>query len=683
MFSDGPSTVVGTVNGKEISYADFEAKLQNEETRYKQQGYPMNETSRLQLQQQLWNQEVNRLVMQAEFEKLGLTVGKKELNDALFNNPPEDAVQAFTDPQTGMFNEAAYQQQIMTLKNSNVPQDQQNFASFLAGIEYGRLNDKFNSLVAAATYLPKWYLEKQNAERSLMANISYVMVPYATVPDSSVTVSDKDIQNYINKNKDQFKVEESRNIEYVTFNAAPTAEDSAEVRDQLVKLRSGFETATDVEGFINKNYSELGYFKGKVPKTSIQGGIYTDSITQIAPGQVYGPYVFGTNYIMTKMVSKAVWPDTVNVRHILIGLNANNGQTVRDDSTAKKLADSIERVIRAGSNFDSLMTQYSDDGGSKANGGKYENVTPGQMVPEFNEFIFSKPTGSKGVVKTQFGYHYIEVLSQKGSSPVFEVAYLAKPIVASRTTDATASNAANQFAGNSRNPKDFAANWEKDLKAQGIQKIPVTLGQNDYNIVGLGVSRSFVKAVYEADQGDVIEPTMIGDKYVVAVVTAVNKAGTMPLEQARLQVEPLLRNEKKAENIIKKIGPYTSLEDASTKAGFPIENLDSIRFEGQTQLSYETKLLGAAFNTANNGKVVAKPIDGASGVYVLRVNSQATTPVAAANIEDQRRMARMQAIQRISGGNYGNFGFGMQDATPVSVLRKLADIDDNRKKFNY
>lgn len=682
IFDGQQSTTLGTVNGKKINYADFEAKLKAQEAQQQAQGYPSSEASRQGLMQQLWNQEVNRLVMEGEFAKLGLRVGKKELNDVLFNDPGEQVIQRFTDPKTGMFDAAAYQQQVMNWKNSKLPEDQQSFGQFLADLEYQRLNDKFNSLVAISAYFPKWFLEKQNAERSLLANVSYVLVPYATVSDSSIKISDKEISDYINKNKDEFKVDESRTIEYVTFDAAPTSADSAAVRSQLEGLKASFAAATDNEAFVSANYSELGYYKGKLSKSAIQGGAFADSIVKVGTGNVYGPFVFGTNYLLAKLVSQATWPDTVDVRHILVSTN-ENGQQVRDDSSAKKLADSLLGLLRGGANFDTLCAQYSGDPGSKDNGGKYEKVTPGRMVPEFNEFIFSKPVGTRDIVKTSFGYHIIENLSQKGSAPAYEIAYLTKPIVASRETDGTANNAANKFAGDSRDQKAFVANWEKELKPKGVQKVPVTVGPQDYNIMGLGVSRQFVRDIYEADQGDVLQPTMIGDKYVVAVVTAVTKEGLMPVDQARMRVEPLLRNEKKAQQIIQKIGTYTTLEDASTKAGFPIATADSLRFTGgASQMSYETKLIGATFNPANNGKVVTKPIDGSQGVYVLRVNSQSATSVATANVEEERRFLRQQALQRISGG-YGGFGYGMQTVTPATTLRNLAKIKDNRRKFNY
>jgi len=116
------------------------------------------------------------------------------------------------------------------------------------------------------------------------------------------------------------------------------------------------------------------------------------------------------------------------------------------------MIESIETAIKGGASFDTLCKKYSDDG-TRDKGGKYEKVEPGTMVADFNDFIFIKPTGSKGVVKTQFGYHYVEILSQKGGSPAFKIAYLSKQIL---TSDETANNAlglVTHFSAGSRTKK--------------------------------------------------------------------------------------------------------------------------------------------------------------------------------------------------------------------------------------
>jgi peptidyl-prolyl cis-trans isomerase D len=190
------------------------------------------------------------------------------------------------------------------------------------------------------------------------------------------------------------------------------------------------------------------------------------------------------------------------------------------------------------------------------------------MVAPFNDFIFLKPTGVKGIVKTDFGFHYIEILSQKGGGSGYKIAYLPQEIVASQETDNIALNKANEFAGDSKDLKSFNDNYEKKLKALGVVKSVATdITPVSYEARGVGASRSFVRAIYEASKGDVLKPERVDNNYIVAVVTEVNEEGTASVESARLSVDPILRNKKKAELLRKKVGTVTTLEAAATALG--------------------------------------------------------------------------------------------------------------------
>ncbi|MEI9943798.1 MAG: peptidylprolyl isomerase [Chitinophagaceae bacterium] len=185
-----------------------------------------------------------------------------------------------------------------------------------------------------------------------------------------------------------------------------------------------------------------------------------DSIFKLPAGAVYGPYVDGNNFTLAKLIGTRVQPDTVKIRHILIATMQQDQQTgqayqVRDTAVAYKLIDSLRTAIRNGTSFDSIVVKFSEDPGSKEKGGVYEGVPSGQMVPDFNEFIFGNPVGAKGIVKTEFGYHYIEILSAKGASTAYKVAYLSNPITASSETDNNANNEAAQFAATSNDQKNI------------------------------------------------------------------------------------------------------------------------------------------------------------------------------------------------------------------------------------
>jgi peptidyl-prolyl cis-trans isomerase D len=468
----GNNTTVGSVNGNKIEYVAFSRKVKAQEDMAQQQGYEINDATRQQIIESAWNEEINRTLLQREFEELGLTVGKKEMNDLLFGaNPPADLKQGFTDPQTGAYNALGAQQYFNELKKNGTAEQKAQMGQYLESLEYQQMVGKYTSLLSNSIYYAKWFLEKQNTDNSLIARISYVAVPYATISDSVVKVTDSEIKDYIEDHKNEFEQkEETRSISYVTFSAAPTAADSVAVRNSMNGLKAEFDAAQDYEAFALTQSSPMGFYDGHISAENIKIP-NKDSVLNAPVGAVYGPYVDGSSYVLSKILSVKQWPDTVNVRHILIATQqqGQGGQSmrIREDSTARRLADSLQTAIRNGASFDSLVVQFSDDPGSKEKGGVYENIPTGQMVAPFNEFIFGNPTGSKGVVKTNYGFHYVEIMSQKGSSPAYKIAYVSKPIAASQETDATASNQANLFAGNSRDLKSFNDNYDKTLKNQG------------------------------------------------------------------------------------------------------------------------------------------------------------------------------------------------------------------------
>lgn len=681
LFMNSGANSVGRVNGKKIDTREFEQKVTNQEAnlqqQYKQSGYNLGtEMIRSQAVEQVWDQEVNRILLDDEIDKLGMLIGKKELNDAMFGaDAPEEIKRLGTDPQTGIYNPQQAIQQINTGKKRWSQETKDQFNEFVNAQEFLRKAQKYDALLTNSINFPRWFFEKQNIDNSQMAKISVVRKIYAEIPDSTIKITDKEIEDYLNKHKDDYKQEESRSIVYVTFSAAPSAADSADAKNKIMALKAEFDTTKDVkplllrEGLANNYYA--GYISGKTIQVPVK-----DSIFKTPVGHVYGPYLDGPNYALAKVEGTKQIADTVKVRHILIATvqrDPQSGQTIqtRDTTQAYKLADSLRNLIAKGSSFDTLCKQFSDDPGSKDKGGVYDNVVSGQMVPEFNDFIFTNPAGTKSIVKTDFGYHYIEILSQKGNSTGYKIAYLSKPISASAETDNNASNQANLFAGDSRDQKSFDANYEKNLKPHGVNKgVAPDIAPTAAFISGLGASRDLVRNIYKAKLGTVLEPTRVGDNYVVAIVTEVNEKGTQSIAKARSSIEPMLRNKKRAEQIKQKLGKITTLEAASSVLGKPIESIDSIRMSGSQKLGYEPKVIGAAFNPANKGKVVPEAISGGSGIFVERVDDLTTTSVANANVADERKNAyeqRKQTAQNPQAPSY-----------PANILKKVATIKDNR-----
>ena len=652
-------TTLGKVNGQTINKIEFEEKLELQLQNYASQG-----VKREQLIGYLWNQEVDRLLLKDEENKLGLSVGTKELSDVLFGNE-SPFKQEFTDQATGEFKVNEAKQAVAQIKKSkNVEQVKQIEKVYIEPSIENRLRNKYQVIVVKGVQVPKWLAEKQFAEANAIASISFVGIPYTTIVDSTIKVSDEDVASYLKENAAAYQVEEaSRNISFVGFSAAPSAADSITARNDIESYKQEFKNSTETAKFLNKVGTEIPYYDSYISKKALQIP-EKDSVLNVGVGGVYGPYVDGRNFTIAKVLGVKQWPDSASVRHILIAtVNPQNGQQVRDDSVAKKLADSISLAIRGGASFDEMVAKYSDDAGSKATGGKYEMFPQAKMVPAFNDFSFDNPVGTKSVVKTDFGYHYMEVLKQTTRGPAYKIAYLSKMVMPSNETINAASTAAAQFASGSKDSKSFNASAVKLAK----QAIPaVGIKANDFDIQGIGTARNIVRWVYENDVDDVSEPFELGDNYVVAVITAEEKQGLASVTAARPQVEGIIRDKKKAEKIKATIKGKT-LEAIAADANAIVQRADSIGFSFSmiTGLGNEPKLVGAAFNKALINKV-SEPIAANSGVFAVSVNG-----IAAKQADQDPSFFKDELLERTRGMMFRS----------ASSFKKIAKIEDNRFKL--
>lgn len=659
---------VGKVNGEKIDKNDFEKRISLQTAMYGAQA-----PAREQLISTVWDQTVDEKVMDQEYNKVGLQFSNKELNDVLFGaNPPQWLSQQFTDPQTGQFNVNQAKQYFSQIKKQkNNPNLEMFEEAYIQPTIDQSLRTKYMALLGNSSYVPKWMAEKTLADQNAVARFSYVSVPYTSINDSSVKVTDDDIKDYINKHKEAFKQDESaRSVSYVVFNASPSASDTAKTLNQLNNLKNEFAAVADPEAFLARAGTENPYLNGYTLGSKMQVP-NADTIKKLAPRQVFGPYVDGANYTLAKMIDMRNMPDSVKVRHILIK-TAEKGQPTLADSIAKKRIDSIAAAAQAGADFNALVQKYSDDAGSKSTKGEYD-FTSSQfpnLSKEFAEVAFYGNTGDKKVVKVEnqaySGYHYIEVVEQKKIEPAYKIAYLAKPIEASQETINTANSAAAQFAANSRNKKQFDDNALK-------QKLPVLssadLKQNDFQVPGLGESRQFIRWIYENKTGDVSEPYAIGDKYVVAQITGISDKGLMSVEKARAAAEPLIMNEKKAQKIISSKLKGTTLEQIAQSAGVGVLHADSVGFNQPfiPNIGNEPRIAGAAFNKGLQGKV-SEPIAGNTGVFIIKDEGVSALPNTNVNADQLRRQLAMQEKQM---GGYRS----------IEALKKAANIKDNRFEF--
>jgi peptidyl-prolyl cis-trans isomerase D len=671
-YSAGSGSI-GKINGIAVNQADFNKKVSMAESQEQQQsGQKPSGTRLAQIRDQVWNQVVAEKIFYAEAAKLGIEFTSKELDNILKSDNPSNPLmqdKSMVDPATGKLDMSKVGQALVQIKKMSGERWDMINSQIIEPQKLTSVSTKYFSLLNAGAYYPTWMEEKDAKESKTFATVSYVQIPYQTISDSTIKVSDAEVTAYVEKHKDLFKQEAGRMISYVGFSQLPSAADSAKMRVLVEGLKNEFVNETNVKNFLARNASAIDFDTNYVPKSKIQSR-YLDSITRLSTGSVYGPYVENKSYVLAKMLGSKTIPDSAHAKHILIAtVNSQTGEQVLEDSVAKKRADSIYNAINSGANFSLLAQQYSADG-SKDKGGDLGTFNYGAMVPEFNKFCFEKPVGSRGVVKTQFGYHIIELLGQKGSGPAYKIGFLAKEIFSSEETINNASNNAIKLSAE----KD-AKKLEAYIQKNGLQKIfvPNIIKENDAQVGQMQDARQLVRWIFEAKKGDVSDPMPVGDQFVVAIVDKIYKEGTQDAETARPLAENAIKEEKKAEIIIKALGTNPTLESASAKYAKEIKYAgadSSITFKSQIidSIGAEPKLIGAIFNKANLNKV-ASPLSGKAGVFVFKVNSIAEK---AADPNEDKVQMRIQATTALRNQAVSNWFEG---------LRKKATIKDNRSKY--
>lgn len=667
----GSQTLMGVVNGEDIDYQDFNDKVTELEQQYGNQG-----AQRSMVMQGAWDQMVAEKVVDGQFQKLGLVFTPKELSSIIFSeDAPPQLKQAFTDKTTGKYDiEQAKQWWAQVKQNKN--QDQRNalVSQVINPMMLSSLYAKYTSLISGSLYQPTWQKTMEKNENSQYAVINYVAVPYASINDSTIKITDKEIQNYIDAHKNAFKQEAGMMLSYVSFSASPSKADSQNVYDALTKLKPQFETDSNAKFFLGKNSSVIPFFDGYVPSSKMQIP-NKEEITNLPMGGVFGPYLDGKNYVLAKKLQVKTLPDSFKVRHILIGtFDPQTQQETMADSTAKRIADSVATAIKNGASFDALEEKYSTDQGARATKGvmnfDLQTVQSDNFAKEFADFLLNEKGETKGVVKTQFGYHYIEIMEKKDFEPMYKIAYMAREIDPSDATINKANSEAVKLSAAGTNPKTV----NDYISKNGLARIdlPTLVRENDYQLGSYPDARNAIRWANDAKEGSVSEPFSLGNDFVVVIVDKRFREGTADVQTARPEVEPILRNQKKAEQIEKKINNPASLETVAQ--AFNVQVLTAgedsmLTFNSQiiNGIGNEPKVAGASFNKDYQQKL-SPAIPGNTGVFVIKVNTVGQKTISEDLLKQQQQMLQNRLMQSTLQQSFMG-------------LRNMAKIKDYRSKF--
>jgi parvulin-like peptidyl-prolyl isomerase len=680
-FSAGKQNVIATINGEDIKRDDFMNKVEAAQRQLGGQGTSTQAMNRV------WDQEIRKAVMESQFDALGLVIEREQMRDLLKQSLT--SFEEFNDAD-GIFDENKLNEFIANLKAiapessllAGSPINYQAWTNYESTVSAGGRQQTYFNMVKAGVIGTLAEGELDYKLENDKVDIKFIQIPFSSIPDSTITVSKPDITNYINKNKNKYEVDASRDIYFVHFKEEASLEDEANIQKNLQDLLDdiieynentksndtiiGFKNTTDNEAFVNAN-SAIKFNNSFVAK-SLMPTELVDSLYNSAKGSIYGPFKQGNYYMLSKIVEEKQMPDSVKVRHILIpfvGAASADFSVTQSEEEAKKTADSVLNVVKRNrSKFSEIVTALSSDRGSIENQGRYDWHPYNAMVPQFRDFTFENNTGDMAVVKTDFGFHIIEIEDQKNKQRALKIATIAQQIEPSEQTIDRIFNETSKFEIAVAN-QDF----QDTAKESNYSVRPVSnISELDESIPSLGNQRAIVRWAFEgaANVGDVRRFNIQGGGYAVVMLTAINKEGLMSTEKASVTALPEIRKEKKAKLIKERI-TATTLEDIAASQNQTIKTALAINMKSPTLsgAGREPKVIGTAFGLKEGQ--TSKPIVGNLGVYFVQTTK--FTP------------AKGQTNYQSAANRVGATKVNAVNAVLYNALKNASVIEDNRAIF--
>jgi len=659
---------VGSVNGTDISADEFRFKLANQEQQNKG-------ASSLMLGNSIWNQEVKNVLYEEQFEKLGLRTGKAQIEGIL-----EQSGQAMFLNEAGKFSQEKFNQYIEMVKVQNPSQWRLWLEDYEQQLENFAKEQEYNTLVKAGINVTNFDGKVLHERENNKVNFDYVVIPYTTINDDQVTVSDAEIINYMSKRKSQYKADDSRDFEYFLIESKASDADIKEIEERVASLLEskivynettkqnetvpGFAQIDNVEEFVNSNsdtpFNEKYVFGKDLP-----------SMTETTVGTVTSLYKENDFVKISRILDSKIIADSVKSSHIIIPYAGTlNSQAVISKEEAKQKADSLFALVKNNEDkFKEIANEINTDG-TKGNGGEigwvmYSQITYDGFDKDFAEFIFFNPKGSTEVVHTQFGYHIIKIDDTGSKATAYKVATIAQQIEPSTTTNDEVYSYSQKIEIEAQN-KSF----EEIATEHNLTVVPVNgLTAIEENIVGLGAQRSIVQWTFgnEAKKGSV-RRFDIPQGHVIAKIKNINDNGLQSVEKVRATIEPIVRNEKKAALIKGKI-KGTTLEEIAQANNETVKSVTAISLSSPliSGLGQEPKVVGQAL-ALESGKV-SGAIEGNAGIYFVKTQAVVKAPELP-NYATQASRAKTQAQNAVNGKIF-------------SSLKNIADIEDKRIILGY
>lgn len=670
---------IGKILGENISVQEYQKLFDEYQSaiKFTMQRDNLSEQELNQVKDQVWQQLVSSRVLEADAKKVGLTVTEKEIENVLSEGTNPVLTQTpFVNQQTGRFDVNALKQffdsynKAKAAKSPELEQMQAVYDYWLfveKNLRTQLLGQKYQALLASCVLSNKAEATMAFKDNNEESQIQLASLAYSSVKDADVKISDDDLKAKYDELKPAFRQSvETRDIKFVDYQIKASAADRKVVAKEMNDFQHQLATATDPSGVISKSGSEISYLGLPVSSKAYQQ--YPDIASKIDSLSVGTTGVFENSQDNTlnviRVFSKAQLPDSVQFRQISVGA------ATPDEARAK--ADSIQKALAGGADFEALAKRYGQTGEKAWFTGQQYEMAPTMSVDNrtfVNALLNGEVNATQNLALTQ-GNVILQVLDKKAFTTKTTAAIIKKPIDFSKDTRSNAYNKFSEFVAKSSSVAELEKNASKSgYRVQSLNDLSTA----EHYVGGIQGTHDALKWLFSAKQGEISPLYECGDNdhLLVVALTAVHPQGYRPWDDA--QVKEVLKREvmkdKKAEMLMAKLKGVNSIAAAQSK-GAKVSTVNQITFSApafvQATGSVEPALSGAVAGTAA-GKFSKAPVKGNAGVYVFQVVKKAMRAGSKYNEAMVMQQTAQMNMQLIS-----NF---MQDL----ILK--ANVVDNRYLF--
>ena len=664
--SGGSSTPhVGEILGESILIQKFEETVELGKANWQSQNQNqiLSQTILGQIRNQAWDQLSREMIMDNQYNILGLSVSDEEWIERISGvnvHPDISQIQSFQDPNTGQFDRTKVLGYLQQIEQDPSGESVDRWIDFQKYLINSILNEKYNKLIEKGSYVNS--LEAKNSFNEGVQNITfnYLSVPFNVINDSTVLVSDKEIEKYYNSNKDDFKQDPTRDVEFISFNVVASVEDDIETKNSISSLVDDFTAYDDYSLIVKRNTDNQRAKFSYLKESELKNDSAFALLLKSKKGTVIGPYKPDVSvYRIAKLVDVMNRPDSVEARHILI--TPTNEMSI--DSVNLRIT-SLKELIKKGADFSKLAELNSVDQQSAKVGGELGWFEEGVMLEEFNDICFTAKKSELNIVTTQFGVHLVQVISKSRSAKKYKVVYIDRNIEPSTDTYIEYYTKAAQIVNSVVND---GLSFDSVIQKENlVKRSDVKLTADKANVAGIPNSREMVKWLNKANLNELSNVFEFENSYVVALLTNINEEGFRSIEDSENRIIASVRKEKKSEIIIDRLNQFTNLDEMGNEFSLsPVKNQNT-KLSNLTvqELGYAADLVGTSFGLEPNS--ISAPFMSRNSVLVVETLSR----------DDYR-----------DEGDFSNEQKALTDKTKsynsnaaFNTLKTEANIQDNRSE---